>query len=467
MRVTPLTSRGTKPDRPITLLAPGRLEEAHARVWRRVSSFWPRPSNPPEVQLLDLEEALENPGSIHGCVALAVYHDDEPPAVTLHALADALQTNLVPAIALVPRLDEHPANIAGDEILMLDSSAAPVIVASALFALSERQPAIANLLRENAALRRFQQGLRGQIEKVNEELQLASQVQRDFLPRDLPRVPGLEMAAFFRPCGYVSGDIYDVQRLDEHHVGFFIADAVGHGVPAALMTMALARTLHIAEIRGERGEIIAPGEALGRLNREMIRRHGSTPRFATAVYGVIDTRSMMVTVASAGHPPALVFGADGSTRINSEGSLLGVFPEDEYGETSFTLCDDQVLVVHSDGFETAFPEQHVDHHARRLPTTNYLDRFEEMYESAMRVATDEATGDQSCQTHAGLVHPGKGRLNRALQVLAHRLDTQAGSLHQVDDLTALVFAKANSNADSDRDDRTSTSAGARRGARAA
>lgn len=437
--MTPLTSRATKPDRPITLIAPGRLEEAHARTWRRIASFWPRPANPPEVQLLELEQALETPEAIHGAAVLAVYHDDEPPPVTLHALADALQDRLVPAIALIPRLDEHPARIAGDEILMLDSGAAPVIVASSLFALAERQPAIANLLRENAALRRFQQGLRGQIEKVNEELQLASQVQRDFLPRDIPRVQGLEIAAFFRPCGYVSGDIYDIQRLDEHHVGFFIADAVGHGVPAALMTMALARTLHIAEIRGEHGEIVPPGEALGRLNREMIRRHGATPRFATAVYGVIDLRTMTVTVASAGHPPALVFGPEGHKRVNADGSLLGVFPDDQYGETSFTLGDDDVLVVHSDGFETAFPEQHVDHHLRRLPTTNYLDRFAEMYESATRAADHEPA---EAPASAGLVHPGNGRLNRALQVLAHRLDTQSGSLHQVDDLTAIVFAKA-------------------------
>ncbi|MGP1309360.1 MAG: PP2C family protein-serine/threonine phosphatase [Phycisphaerales bacterium] len=439
--MTPLTTRGHPADRPITLLAPGRLEEAHARVWRRISSFWPRPSTPPEIQLLDLEAALEAPESIRGCAALAVYHDDEPPPVTLHALADALQSKLIPAIALVPRLDEHPARISGDEILMLDSGAAPVIVASALFALSERQPAIASLLRENAALRRFQQGLRGQIEKVNEELQLASQVQRDFLPRDVPRGHALEIGAFFRPCGYVSGDIYDVQRLDETHIGFFIADAVGHGVPAALMTMALARTLHIAEIRGEAGEIVSPGEALSRLNREMIRRHGSTPRFATAIYGVADLETMRITVASAGHPPALVFGPDGLKRVNADGSLLGVFPDDVYGETSFDLADDEILVVHSDGFETAFPEQHGDHHERRLPTTNYLDRFAEMYEAAMNPPKEGAERERGLHARAGLVHPGKGRLDSALEVLAQRLDTQAGSLHQVDDLTALVFAK--------------------------
>lgn len=458
--MTPLTTRAPRPDRPITLVAPGRLEEVHARVWRRIASFWPRPSHPPEVQLLDLEEALEKPETIHGCAVLAVYHDDEPPPITLHALADALQTCMIPAIALVPRCEEHPSTIAGDEILMLDTLAAPVIVASALFALTERQPAVANLLRENAALRRFQQGLRGQIEKVNEELQLASQVQRDFLPKELPRVPGFEIAAFFRPSGYVSGDIYDVQRLDKDHIGFFVADAVGHGVPAALMTMALARTLHIAEIRGEEGEIVPPGEALGRLNREMIRRHGSTPRFATAVYGVVDLRTMRVTVASAGHPPALVFSNDGVRRVNADGSLLGVFPDDVYGETSFILGDDEMLVVHSDGFETAFPEQHCDHHSRRIPTSNYLQHFGEMYRSA-RWEGDPATRaleHRGASAHTGGAGGGGGggRLDGALWILAQRLDAQVGSLHQVDDLTALVFAKADARADWRKTDATAT-----------
>ncbi len=463
--MTPLTSRATRPDRPITLIAPGRLEETHARVWRRVCSFWPRPTDPPEVQLLELDEALEKPENIHGSAVLAVYHDDEPPPITIHALADALQSQMIPAIALVPRIEEHPATIAGDEMMLLDSSAAPVIVASSLFALAERQPAIAALLRENAALRRFQQGLRGQIEKVNEELQLASQVQRDFLPKDLPRASGIELAAFFRPCGYVSGDIYDVQRLGEHHLGFFVADAVGHGVPAALMTMALARTLHIAEIRGEDDEVVAPGEALGRINREMIRRHGPTPRFATAVYGVIDLRTMRVTVASAGHPPVLLFKPDGVDRVNADGSLLGVFPDDVYGETSFTLGDDEVLVVHSDGFETAFPEKHVDQHSRRLPTTNYLERFAEMYDAAMhpeRALNSEGDRPDHLRGRPGLVHPGMGRLDSALQVLAHNLDNQAGSLHQVDDLTAIVFARTGKGAAGGDSGRKPESGGQRR-----
>lgn len=436
-----MTRHLSNSDRPITLIAPGRVEEAQARVWRRIASYWPSRAQPPVVQLMEFDDALRHPEQIAGSAALVIYHDDEPPPVTLHALADALQAKMIPAIALIPRLAEHPSRIAGDEILQMDSATTPVIVAAAMYALVERQPTIDNLLHENTSLRRFQQGLRGQIEKVNEELQLASQVQRDFLPRELPRVAGLELAAFFRPCGYVSGDIYDIQRLDDRHIGFFVADAVGHGVPAALMTMALARTLHMAEIRGEHGEVVSPGEALGRLNREMIRRHGSTPRFATAVYGVIDLQAMRVTVAGAGHPPPLRVRAEGIEPVTTQGSLLGVFPDDSYEEISFDLSDDEVLVIHTDGFETAFPESHADNHSRRIPTGNYLQHFQDMYHAIARASVDDYERDPRFHARAGLVHPDRGRLDAGLAELAHRLDNHAGSLHQIDDLTAIVLAK--------------------------
>lgn len=435
-----MTRHLSNSDRPITLIAPGRVEEAQARVWRRIASYWPSRAQPPVVQLLDLEAALHHPEHIAGSAALVVYHEDEPPPVTLHALADALQAKMIPAIALIPRLSEHPSRIAGDEILQMDSGTTPVIVAAALYALLERQPTIDNLLHENSSLRRFQQGLRGQIEKVNEELQLASQVQRDFLPRDLPKIDGIDIAAFFRPCGYVSGDIYDVQRLDDRHIGFFVADAVGHGVPAALMTMALARTLHMTEIRGEHGEVVSPGEALGRLNREMIRRHGSTPRFATAVYGMIDLERMRVTVAGAGHPPPLRVRAAGIEPVPTHGSLLGVFPDDSYDEVSFDIGEDEVIVIHTDGFETAFPEAEADHHSRRIPTVNYLAHFQGMFHAIQR--SDLGEEDPRFRPRAGLVHADRGRLDAGLSELAHRLDNHAGSLHQVDDLTAIVLARS-------------------------
>src|SRR5258706_15252928 len=84
--------------------------------------------------------------------------------------------------------------------------------------------------------------------RIDEELRLAARLQQDFLPKTLPQVGPVHFHTLFRPAGYVSGDLYDVIRLDEKRAGFFIVDAVGHGVPAALLTMFLKRSLICKEI---------------------------------------------------------------------------------------------------------------------------------------------------------------------------------------------------------------------------
>ena len=80
--------------------------------------------------------------------------------------------------------------------------------------------------------------------RLDEELRLAAKLQQDFLPKQLPQVGPIHFHSLFRPAGYVSGDLYDVMRLDEKRVGFFPVDAVGHGMPAALLTMFIKRPDH-------------------------------------------------------------------------------------------------------------------------------------------------------------------------------------------------------------------------------
>jgi len=72
------------------------------------------------------------------------------------------------------------------------------------------------------------------ISNLSEQLRLAGTVQRDFLPSELPQTEKLGWSIIYQPAEWVSGDIYDVCKIDESHVGFYIADAVGHSMPAAL-----------------------------------------------------------------------------------------------------------------------------------------------------------------------------------------------------------------------------------------
>src|SRR5437762_898331 len=105
---------------------------------------------------------------------------------------------------------------------------------------------------------------------------------------DVLEVGPVRFAVSYRPCGQVGGDFYDVFRLDEHHVGFYVADAMGHGVPASLLTIFLKKAVQPKEVTGSRYRLVPPGEVLGRLNRELIDQQLAQMPFITMVYGLLN-----------------------------------------------------------------------------------------------------------------------------------------------------------------------------------
>ena len=286
--------------------------------------------------------------------------------------------------------------------------------------LGHRQPEIEQLRNELTVTTRIAEGVQEELGRIDQELQLASLVQREFLPTNIPSDLGLTVSAMWRPASYVSGDIYDIVRLDDEHVGLFLADAVGHGVSAALLAMVICRSLPGVDV-GPGGEIhvVPPGEALTRLNRFMVSRKGQTTRFATATYIVFNTRTNVARIASAGHPSVVRIAAPGSEVANLEfgatGGLLGIFDEEQFEEHEVRLEPSQGFILHSDGFEQAFPERSDDHRQLRLPNHRYRTVIE-------RLATMDAP-DSMIDEVQGL------------------LDGHEGSLHQSDDLTMICMRR--------------------------
>ncbi len=215
---------------------------------------------------------------------------------------------------------------------------------------------VALLRRELSAARAEAALLRSHAHRLDAELHLAARLQQEFLPPALPRVGPVSFHALFRPAGHVSGDFYDVLRLDETRVGFYVADAVGHGVPAALLTMFVRHALTTKQCDDDGYRILEPADTLARLNESLLARNLSVATFASAVYGVVDTATRQVTIARAGHPPPLLLRASGepATTVEPDGALLGVFPGECYGQQSFTLAAGDRLVVTTDGTEVAF-----------------------------------------------------------------------------------------------------------------
>jgi phosphoserine phosphatase RsbU/P len=247
---------------------------------------------------------------------------------------------------------------------------------------------IRTLRQEVALLRRRDEMVHIYLHRLDEELRLAARLQYDFLPKDLPEVGAVRFHTLFRPAGYVSGDLYDVFRLDETHVGFYLADAIGHGVPAALLTMFLRTSLVSKEIFARGYRILTPGEALSRLNGALIAQNFSQTTFATAVYGVIDSATGEVAIARAGHPCPIFIPGDAAKPLAEldcgNGALLGVFANESYPTSTVTLNPGDRIFIHSDGIDAVFVDelnsdsqfwtQQLDR-MRSLPTPSVLGEF--------------------------------------------------------------------------------------------
>jgi serine phosphatase RsbU (regulator of sigma subunit) len=262
---------------------------------------------------------------------------DELPAVSLSISQPGSDDSAIPAGALTTTPDTTP------DALSEQLSAVHTMV-----------PTIDRLRGELCMLRRSRAGVDKRLEILDEEMRLAARLQRDFLPRRMPEVGNVQFGVMFRPAGWVSGDIYDVARLDETHVGFYVVDAVGHGMPAALLTMFIKKSLQTKHIVGHSYEIVPPNESLAELNDDICSQNLSSCQFCTAIYCVLDTETMELSYARAGHPEAILLRADGSVEsIGADGALLGIFPEAEFECRTVQLTEGDRVVLYTDGVEDA------------------------------------------------------------------------------------------------------------------
>jgi serine phosphatase RsbU (regulator of sigma subunit) len=206
-----------------------------------------------------------------------------------------------------------------------------------------------------------------------ERTRVAQTLRRSLMPSVLPAIPGLELASFFRPLGAgseVGGDFYDVFG-DEHSCWLVVGDVCGKGADAAALTGFLRHTT-VAYAR----DATSPRKVLSQVNRVMLDQDFGG-RFATAI--LVNLRSdgaqVTATLASAGHPAALLARSDGSTQQFAErGSLLGVFADPVIEEVSTVLGVGDSLALYTDGLmeahapaRTVTPEQMVEQLQRRSP----------------------------------------------------------------------------------------------------
>ncbi len=187
-------------------------------------------------------------------------------------------------------------------------------------------------------------------ERMEEELELAREIQRTFLPDHLPTLPGWDLDVRWQPARQVAGDFYDILLVDENRLGIVIADVADKGMPAALF-MTLIRTL----IRAAAKEQTSPAAVLKEVN-ELLVPDIKNGMFVTVFYAVINMESGMVTYANAGHNPPIIRYSASETfvELRRTSIALGILDDIEVEEGIVVLGPEDWIFLYTDGVTEAF-----------------------------------------------------------------------------------------------------------------
>ncbi len=210
---------------------------------------------------------------------------------------------------------------------------------------------------ENVRLHREQLARR----RVEEELALARDIQRELLPARIPSSVNFEFAALTIPSREVGGDLYDFVEFSATRIGVALGDVSGKGVPASLLMANILAAFRVLATP-ER----SPAEVVSALNRQLAR--STTPdRYATFVYGHLDADNLRFTYCNAGHNYPLVRWPDGSVRfLEHSDMVLGVLEDAGYSTWETELLPGSCLVLYTDGVTEAFNPEGEEYGEERL-----------------------------------------------------------------------------------------------------
>ena len=219
---------------------------------------------------------------------------------------------------------------------------------------------------------------RDRLVSLQNELNVATGIQRSILPTVFPSGPGYQTHAKMEPARNVGGDFYDFIALHGDRIGLAVADVSDKGVPAALFMMS-SRTL----LKGSAIGTTGPGATLSEVN-QLLCQENEAMMFVTLLYGTYSPSSGKFVYANGGHNPPLVVHSDGSSTIlpPTGGMALGVEQNIEYAENSVTLRQGDSLVLYSDGVTEAMNESGEEYG---------LDRLREVITAASSQGADEIT----------------------------------------------------------------------------
>ena len=181
--------------------------------------------------------------------------------------------------------------------------------------------------------------------RLEQELNLAKQVQMSLLPRKAPDLPGSQMVFYSRPASVVTGDYYDfLQWPSRGDVGIVVGDVMGKGLPAGLMMSNLQACLKAMS----QGTPPRPAELLTKVD-SLVVHNIQLNKIVSLFYAHLDPVRATLSYANAGHPPALLFRDGEPRRLGATGTLLGVHADAAYQDHEIPLERGDLLMAYTDG----------------------------------------------------------------------------------------------------------------------
>src|SRR6266516_609944 len=200
-----------------------------------------------------------------------------------------------------------------------------------------------------------------QRERMEHELQVASEIQQRFQPTSAPHVPGYELQGISFPCYEIGGDYYDFIQRDDGRLIVTLGDVSGKGTAAALLMSCLHAAVHA---QAESHNTLV--QTIGSVNRYLAENIPAN-RFITLFYAELEPKTGALAFLNAGHNPPLIVHAAGTMEQLAAGGLpLGIMPDADYRQGMTKLLYGDVLVIYSDGVSEAQSPSGVEFGATRL-----------------------------------------------------------------------------------------------------
>ncbi len=183
-------------------------------------------------------------------------------------------------------------------------------------------------------------------ERLNAELEIASEVQRQLYPKSVPASTQLAITAHYVPARMVSGDYFDFHRLSPKDICFSMGDVAGKGISAALL-MATVQSSFRSRIQNHTGHLCV-SEVVTELNKQLYA-NTAPEKFSTFFLGIFDEETSTLRYTNAGHLPPILIRNGEASLLSVDGMVVGAFPFAQYGESSIVLEPKDLLLLYTDG----------------------------------------------------------------------------------------------------------------------